>query len=49
MIPVEFFNGREPDPYPDIGGTSYSVTSDSTSGPIAVVMGYAPDKEAYIR
>jgi NADPH-dependent 2,4-dienoyl-CoA reductase/sulfur reductase-like enzyme len=46
---VEIFNGREPDPYPVIGSTSYSATSDSTSGPIAVVMRYDPDKGAYIR
>jgi len=46
---VELFNGREPDPYPVIGSTSYSATSDHTSGPIAVVMRYNPDKEAYIR
>ena len=46
---VEIFNGREPDPYPVIGSTSYSATSDHTSGPIAVVMRYDPDKEAYIR
>jgi hypothetical protein len=46
---VEIFNGREPDPYPVIGSTSYSATSDHTSGPIDVVMRYDPDKEAYIR
>ncbi|MEW5786532.1 MAG: FAD-dependent oxidoreductase [Pseudomonadota bacterium] len=46
---VEIFNGREPDPYPVIGSTSYSATTDQTSGPIAVVMRYDPDKEAYIR
>lgn len=46
---VEMYNGREPDPYPVIGSTSYSATSDHTSGPIAVVMRYDPDKEAYIR
>jgi NADPH-dependent 2,4-dienoyl-CoA reductase/sulfur reductase-like enzyme len=46
---VEIFNGREPDPYPVIGSTSYSATSDHTSGPIAVVMRYDPDKGAYIR
>jgi NADPH-dependent 2,4-dienoyl-CoA reductase/sulfur reductase-like enzyme len=46
---VELFNGREPNPYPVIGSTSYSATSDETSGPIAVVMRYDPDKEAYIR
>lgn len=46
---VELFNGREPNPYPVIGSTSYSATSDHTSGPIAVVMRYDPDKEAYIR
>ena len=46
---VELFNGREPDPYPVIGSTSYSATSDHTSGPIAVVMRYNPNKEAYIR
>lgn len=46
---VEIFNGREPDPYPVIGSTSYSATSDHTSGPIAVVMRYDPDKAAYIR
>ena len=46
---VEIFNEREPNPYPVIGSTSYSATSDSTSGPIAVVMRYDPDKEAYIR
>jgi len=46
---VELFNGREPDPYPIIGSTSYSATSDTTSGPIAVVMRYDPGKGAYIR
>ncbi len=46
---VEILNGREPDPYPVIGSTSYSATSDHTSGPIAVVMRYDPDKGAYIR
>lgn len=46
---VEIFNGREPNPYPVIGSTSYSATSDHTSGPIAVVMRYDPDKAAYIR
>lgn len=46
---VELFNGREPNPYPVIGSTSYSATSDETSGPIAVVMRYDPDKGAYIR
>lgn len=46
---VEIFNDREPDPYPIIGSTSYSATSDHTSGPIAVVMRYDPDKGAYIR
>ncbi len=46
---VEIFNEREPNPYPVIGSTSYSATSDTTSGPIAVVMRYDPDKEAYIR
>jgi NADPH-dependent 2,4-dienoyl-CoA reductase/sulfur reductase-like enzyme len=46
---VELFNEREPNPYPVIGSTSYSATSDETSGPIAVVMRYDPDKEAYIR
>ncbi len=46
---VEILNGREPDPYPVIGSTSYSATSDHTSGPIAVVMRYDPDKGAYLR
>jgi NADPH-dependent 2,4-dienoyl-CoA reductase/sulfur reductase-like enzyme len=46
---VEIFNDREPDSFPIIGSTSYSATSDHTSGPIAVVMRYDPDKEAYIR
>lgn len=46
---VELYNDREPDPYPVIGSTSYSATTDNTSGPIAVVMRYDPDKEAYIR
>ena len=46
---IEIFNDREPDAYPVIGSTSYSTTSDHTSGPIAVVMRYDPDKEAYIR
>lgn len=46
---VELFNGREPDPYPVIGSTSYSATSDHTSGPIAVVMRYDPDKGNYVR
>ncbi|MEW6119517.1 MAG: FAD-dependent oxidoreductase [Pseudomonadota bacterium] len=46
---VELFNGREPNPYPVIGSTSYSATSDTTSGPIAVVMRYDPDKRIYVR
>jgi hypothetical protein len=46
---VEIFNDRPPDPYPVIGSTSYSATSDHSSGPIAVVMRYDPDREAYIR
>lgn len=46
---VEIFNGREPNPYPVIGSTSYSATSDTTSGPIAVVMRNDPEREAYIR
>jgi hypothetical protein len=46
---VELFNGREPDPYPVIGSTSYSATSDTTSGAIAVVMRYDPDAKVYVR
>lgn len=46
---IELFNDRKPDPYPVIGSTSYSATSDTTSGPIAVVMRYDPDKKAYVR
>lgn len=46
---VEIFNDRQPDPYPVIGSTSYSATSDTTSGPIAVVMRFDPERDAYIR
>ncbi len=46
---VELFNDREPNPYPVIGSTSYSATSDTTSGPIAVVMRYDPDSKVYVR
>ncbi|MDO9225343.1 MAG: FAD-dependent oxidoreductase [Pseudomonadota bacterium] len=46
---VELFNGREPDPYPVIGSTSYSATSDHTAGPIAVVMRHDPEKGTYVR
>ncbi|MEW5769014.1 MAG: FAD-dependent oxidoreductase [Pseudomonadota bacterium] len=46
---VELLNGRQPDPLPVIGSTSYSATSDHTSGPIAVVMRYDPGEEVYVR
>jgi sulfide dehydrogenase [flavocytochrome c] flavoprotein chain len=46
---IELFNGRQPEPVPVIGSTSYSVTSDKTSGAIAVVMRYNPEKKVYER
>lgn len=46
---VDLFNGRKPEPVPVIGSTSYSVTSDRTSGAIAVVMRYNPEKKVYER
>lgn len=46
---VELLNGRESDPLPVIGSTSYSATSDHTAGPIAVVMRYNPDQDVYMR
>jgi NADPH-dependent 2,4-dienoyl-CoA reductase/sulfur reductase-like enzyme len=46
---IELLNGRQPDPLPIIGSTSYSATSDNTSGPIAVVMRYDPDQDVYAR
>ena len=46
---IELLNGRQPDPLPVIGSTSYSATSDHTSGPIAVVMRYNPDQDVYMR
>lgn len=46
---IELLNGRQPDPLPVIGSTSYSATSDHTSGPIAVVMRYSPEQDVYVR
>ncbi|HNQ03103.1 MAG TPA: FAD-dependent oxidoreductase [Thiobacillaceae bacterium] len=46
---IEILNDRQPLPTPVIGSTSYSITSDHTSGSIAVVMRYDPAKKAYIR
>lgn len=46
---IELLNDRQSDPLPVIGSTSYSATSDHTSGPIAVVMRYDPDSDAYVR
>lgn len=46
---VDLLNGREPNPAPIIGSTSYSATSDHTAGPIAVVMRYDPKQKSYIR
>lgn len=46
---IEMFHGSEPDPFPIIGSTSYSATSDHTSGPIAVVMRYDQDQDVYVR
>lgn len=46
---IELLNGRQPDPLPVIGSTSYSATSDHTSGPIAVVMRYDLEQDAYLR
>jgi NADPH-dependent 2,4-dienoyl-CoA reductase/sulfur reductase-like enzyme len=46
---IEMFHDRQPDPLPVIGSTSYSATSDHTSGPIAVVMRYDLDQDAYQR
>jgi len=46
---IEMFNGREPEPAPVIGSTSYSVTSDKTAGAIAVVMRYNPATKVYER
>ena len=46
---IEILNDRQPLPAPVIGSTSYSVTSDHTSGSIAVVMRYDPEKNSYVR
>jgi NADPH-dependent 2,4-dienoyl-CoA reductase/sulfur reductase-like enzyme len=46
---TELLHGRQPVPAPVIGSTSYSVTSDHTSGSIAVVMRYDPAKKVYQR
>lgn len=46
---IELLHGRQPNPVPVIGSTSYSVTSDRTSGSIAVVMRYDPVKKVYQR
>lgn len=46
---IDLFHDRQPDPVPVIGSTSYSVTSDRTSGSIAVVMRYDPVKKVYQR
>lgn len=46
---IELLKDRQPDPLPVIGSTSYSATSDSTSGPIAVVMRYDPVQDVYVR
>ncbi len=46
---IELFHGRQPNPVPVIGSTSYSVTSDKTSGAIAVVMRYDPVNKVYVR
>jgi len=41
---VELLAGRQPDPVPVIANTCYSATSDSTSGYVATVFRYEPDK-----
>lgn len=46
---VELLNGRQPEPVPIINSTSYSATSDSTAGPIAVVMRYDAAQKTYVR
>ncbi|MEW6677734.1 MAG: FAD-dependent oxidoreductase [Pseudomonadota bacterium] len=46
---IELLNGRQPDPLPVIGSTSYSATTDHTAGPIAVVMRYNPGQDVYVR
>lgn len=46
---IELLADRMPDPLPIIGSTSYSATSDQTSGPIAVVMRYDQEQEVYVR
>ncbi len=46
---IDLLNGRQPEPVPVIGSTSYSVTSDKTSGAIAVVMRYNPATKTYER
>lgn len=46
---IELLHDRPPLPAPVIGSTSYSVTSDRTSGSIAVVMRYDPAKKVYQR
>lgn len=46
---IEILNDRPPLPAPVIGSTSYSITSDRTSGSIAVVMRYDPAKNTYVR
>ncbi len=46
---IDLLRDRQPEPVPVIGSTSYSVTSDKTSGAIAVVMRYNPEKKFYER
>jgi NADPH-dependent 2,4-dienoyl-CoA reductase/sulfur reductase-like enzyme len=46
---IDLLRDRQPEPVPVIGSTSYSVTSDKTSGSIAVVMRYDPVKKVYTR
>ncbi len=46
---IELFHDRQPDTLPVIGSTSYSATSDHTSGPIAVVMRYDMEQDSYLR
>ena len=46
---VALMRGKEPEPIPVLGSTSYSATSDHTAGPIAVVMRYDAKQNAYLR
>lgn len=44
---VELLNGRQPTPTPVVANTCYSAVSDSTSGHVATVFRYNPEKKQW--